>query len=405
MLLSYPCMNKILLTALLSIFSFNCYSQIRFEQGYFIGNDDEKKECLIKNVDWRSNPTAIEYKVSEEAAPETATIASVKEFGILNALKYKRFSVAIDRSSKTIGKLSTSREPAFVEETLLLKPLVEGAANLYVYIDGNLTRYFYSVGESDVKQLVYKTYLTAAQQVDRNNSYKQQLWAELQCSDMTMNTADQTAYMKADLIRYFIRYNRCVGADYVNLEEKRKVRDLFNFSLRPGINYSSIAMSNAYSNLRDVDFGSSLTFRLGIEAEYVLPFNKNKWALVTEPTYRYFRGENKARTRNVKLDYQSIELPLGFRHYFFLDDKSKLFVNGLYVFDFDFGNKADFGRAESENLAITPGGTVGLGAGYTFKGAYSVELRYYMSRNILTEYPFWTSDYNNVSLVLGYKLF
>ena len=42
------------------------YSQIRFEKGYFITNTGEHYEVLIKNVDWKNNPSAIDYKLNAE---------------------------------------------------------------------------------------------------------------------------------------------------------------------------------------------------------------------------------------------------------------------------------------------------------------------------------------------------
>lgn len=41
------------------LFGFNCFSQVTFENGYFIGENTEKTEALIKNVDWKNNPTSL----------------------------------------------------------------------------------------------------------------------------------------------------------------------------------------------------------------------------------------------------------------------------------------------------------------------------------------------------------
>ena len=50
-----------------TIFTFNCYSQISFENGYFIDNNNQKINCLIKNLDWEKNPTEFKYKLSESS--------------------------------------------------------------------------------------------------------------------------------------------------------------------------------------------------------------------------------------------------------------------------------------------------------------------------------------------------
>ncbi len=41
----------------------------------------------------------------------------------------------------------------------------------------------------------------------------------------------------------------------------------------------------------EFDFGSQVNFRIGIEAEFIRGFNKNKWAIICEPTYQSFTGE------------------------------------------------------------------------------------------------------------------
>ena len=76
-------MKKQLLFLLTIILSFNCYSQISFEKGYYINNSYQKTNCLIKNIDWKNNPT--------------------------------------DRSSEIMDDLNNDKNPTFKEEKLFLK--------------------------------------------------------------------------------------------------------------------------------------------------------------------------------------------------------------------------------------------------------------------------------------------
>ncbi|MEM9687105.1 MAG: hypothetical protein AAF934_09325 [Bacteroidota bacterium] len=168
-------MKKQLLSLVITILSLNCYAQISFEKGYYINNVGQRVECRIRNVDWKNNPKTFEYKLSEDTAPKTATIKSVKEFGIYNISKYRRHIVKLDRSSKNINQLSTKKDPAFGEEELFLKVLVEGKANLYFFEEGNLRRFFYNTDTSEIMPLIFKTYLTPENQIVENNSFKQQL--------------------------------------------------------------------------------------------------------------------------------------------------------------------------------------------------------------------------------------
>lgn len=78
--------------------------------------------------------------------------------------------------------------------------------------------------------------------------------------------------------------------------------------------------------------------RFGIENELILPFNRNKWSILLQPTYQYFRDSvtiksNVSTDDLYSIDYQSIELQLGVRYYAFLNENSKLFANILFVND------------------------------------------------------------------------
>ncbi|WP_397364543.1 hypothetical protein [Olleya sp. R77988] len=117
-------MKKQLLFLLTIILSFNCYSQITFEKGYFIDDSNQKTNCLIKNIDWQDNPTEFEYKLSENSKSKKANIKSIKEFGIDNISKYVRSIVNIDRSSEMLDDLTNDRNPEFKEEELFLKVFI-----------------------------------------------------------------------------------------------------------------------------------------------------------------------------------------------------------------------------------------------------------------------------------------
>jgi hypothetical protein len=398
--------------ALFTMYSVQSFSQIQFENGYFINESGQKIECLIKNVDWKNNPTEFEYKMSEDAAVQKASISTVKEFGINGFPKNIRASVKIDRSSDLMNKMGSDKNPIFQEETLFLKVLIESKASLFVYEDGNLTRYFYSLSDSEIKQLVYKKYLVDNIALAENNAFRQQLFTDLKCQGMTLNDVKNLIYAKKDLEGFFTKYNRCANAGIAD-QAPKQTRDFFNLSLRPGLNYSSLAMSNSINRFLNIDFGNELGFRFGIEAEFILPFNRNKWALIVEPTYQQFKSEkihqpNANNTFFIEANYSSIELPIGVRHYFFLNEDSKIFVNVSGIFDLSIGS-SDIKILRSDqstifSLEIDSEFNAGLGIGYKYKN-YSLEMRYLTNREILNGYAYWDSDYNTVSVIFGYSVF
>lgn len=395
-------MKKQLLFLLITVLSFNCYSQISFEKGYYIDNSNQTTNCLIKNIDWKNNPTEFEYKLSENSESKKASIKLIKEFGIDNVSKYIRSNVNIDRSSEKFNQLSNHRKPIFKEEELFLKVVVEGKANLYLFEDGNLIRYFYNTEDTVIEQLVFKSYKTSNYKIGKNNSFKNQLWNNLKCPDFKISKVENLDYQKNDLINFFVEYNECNGEKSIIYEKKQK-KDLFNLSVRPGFNSSSLSIQNSVSSSRDTDFDNEFGFRFGIEVEFIMPFNANKWSLIIEPTYQYFKSEKEIRNQTVIADYKSIEIPVGIRHCFFLSENSKIFINGSYILDLSSNSIIDF--SSEVDLEINTGNNLAFGMGYKYNDKYSLELRYQTSREILSDYIAWSSDYNTLSVIFGYSLF
>lgn len=396
-------MRKQFLIILVAILSTHCYSQISFEKGYYINNNEQKIECLIKNMDWRNNPTALEYKLSADAASNKLAIKLVKEFGVYNYSKYTRSNVNIDRSSKNLDDLSTIRNPIFKEETLFLKVLIDGKSSLYQYEDESLIRFFYRKDSSQViEQLVFKIYKTSGDMIGENNMFKQQLLNDFKCQGIKDKEIERISYTKEELVNFFVRYNQCNSSELVNFEEKQK-KDLFNLSPRLGINSSSLSIQGAISSSKDVDFGNQVGFRLGIEAELILPFNKNKWSIIIEPTYQYFKSEKIFTTYNTKVDYKSLELPIGLRYYFFLNNNSKIFINTSFILDFASNSTVSY--STGAELEITNSPNLGFGLGYKQNDKYSLELRYHTNRDILSNYAFYSTGYNTLSVIFGYSIF
>ena len=253
---------RLSLVIFLGLISLSGHSQIQFENGYIITNEGERINCLIRNLDWKNNPKAIEYVLAEGEEVKQATIERITEFGIVDGNTFRRFVVKMDRSSDFLTSLSTERNPSFAEETLFLKVLIQGKATLFQYEEDGLLRFFYSVDQQPVSQLVFKRYHTPDDQVVRNEMYKQQLVNELSCGQLNED-ALKVKYSPSDLERYFSAFNACHGSDSNRLNKVMKP-DLFNLNIRPGLAYNSMTLTG-YAVIVDADFGKQPTYRLGVE--------------------------------------------------------------------------------------------------------------------------------------------
>lgn len=388
------------------------YSQIAFQAGYIINNNDEKIECQIKNIDWKDNPKEFEYKLSDSGEVVIGSLANTKEFAILGTKnKYTRAIVDIDRSSNVIESMSSLKNPVFNEEQLFLKVILEGKASLFAFEEASLVRYFYQIENSGIKQLVYKNYRTPNRKILTNNQYKQQLWNDLNCQSLQSSDFDRLQYKEKVILDLFVKFNQCNGSQYEIVYINPK-GDFFDLNFRVGVSYSSLSINSESFSTLNTEFEAKISPRLGLEAEIFLPFNNNKWSFIAEPAYQFYKAEKTnfgtnpfAPNRLAIVEYKSIELPIGIRYHIFLNQRSKMFVNASYIFDFDFSSQVGFvNQASTRVVEITSGNSLVYGIGYNFNGKYMIEMRY-GSRNILKRYSDWQSDYNVFSFILGYRLF
>lgn len=394
-------MKRKLLLYLLFILSFQSYSQIVFQKGYILDNNGNKITCLIKNIDWSNNPTEIQYKLNDSDEINATNIKEIKGFGIENESKYERFIVDIDRSSDELREMKFEKYPTFQKEMLFLRVIIEGKATLYEYIEGNLTRYFFKIDDAAVNQLVHKIYKIENDQTAANNKFRQQLWANLQCTEISINEAEQVKYKLDDLTKFFIRYNKCNDSNFINYNNNQK-KDLFNLTIRPGITNSNLTISNQ----SPYNFSNKIGYRLGLEGEFILPFNKNKWAIIIEPTYHSFSTSTTLNNINSKIEYKTVEIPVGLRYYMFVNDKSKFFTNAQYVLIQSVNSTLyyDGNKYQTKERQILPSSSLFLGLGYNFRSKYSMEFRMNFKKNILDSYFSESSNYKSFSLVFGYSI-
>ena len=393
-----------ILAVLFVLVSTSLSAQIGFKPGYFIDNSGETTQCLIKDIEWKSNPTSFEYKTSEESAVQIAKIDNIQEFRIENFPKYIRKTVEMDRWD-VFSPVTEERNSIYKTETLLLKELVKGPASLYGYADGALTTYFYEVSQNPIRQLVRKNYfiidgngykITLA-----NNMFKRQLYGDLKCDDITENQAKNLSYFEGDFVRFFQKYNTCMGAIP---EESEASKTKLHLSARLGVVQNSFKMEYPSDARYNYDFGSKTSLRVGVEAEIVLPFNRNKWSLLLEPVYAAFKSEGDQTIFTDNVDYKAIEFQMGLRHYMFLSPDSRIFINLGVVYAININNGVYNPKRYSSILEYKPSPQIILGAGYKYN-KLSAEVRYLGTQNFQADQIAWESRFTSLAFVLGYEIF
>lgn len=288
---------------------------------------------------------------------------------------------------------------------------------MYRYRYGDISKYFFKKEDGGIESLIYHKYVMKNIAVRENKKYLNQLWkANIKCPNDRVGDVENIAYNKSDLINHFVNYNQCIGANYKTFkgnQSKTKV----NLNIRPRLNINRHQFNNITSDFNQADLDQAVGFGIGIEAEAILPINKGKWSIFIEPTIQNFQDEQTMPSKgndegelNVITDYTSLELPVGFRHYLFLNQQLKIFLDFSYVVDIDLSGEFHVQRLDNPNLITEPltargNGNFSYAAGVKYKDKFIFSIKFHDSRNILSKYKSWESDYDSLSFIFGYTLF
>ncbi len=399
-------MKSFLTIILICLSLTGAWSQTNFEKGYFIDNNGTKTECLIQNKDWKNNPSEFSYKLNETDNIKPANISEIKLFEIYGKSKYVRYTVMIDRSL-SIPRTNvfqndepTSKEPSFNEETLFLEILIEGEVSLYSYEEKNILKFFIKTEDSEVAELIHKGYVEGGTYEEKksyyreNNSYKEQLRTALSCSNINYNTLKKTQYLENELIRLFTKYYECKKSEYNNYANLKN-KSNFKLFVKPGVHLSTLSLDYISSTTLDPNFETELGYKLGLEIEYKLPFQNNKWAIFTGTNFVSYKFEDD----RYNFKYNALEIPLGIRYRSFINNNSCIFINGSMVFSnclkLDFSNYS--------NIILRGSPVIGLG--YEFKNKIAIEAQYSFSRNVIMNLSPFEGKLSGFSVVLGYAIF
>jgi len=410
-------MRKLILLLLLLS---NClFAQINFEKGYIIDNNNIKKECFIKNEEWKNSPISINYKITEnDTEVKTATLSQLKEFSCGDFHKYQKHSVKIDQSSTDGVKFSNQVAPEYLEKEVLLKTIVSGNAVLFEYSETGIKKYFYSINNMPPTDLIYKKYIPSLidgnenyQTVLENKMFVRQIYKDVNCNQQPIKNFSNLDYNIKELSEAFIAFNSCNATDVEKVTDYRNknASNKFNIKLKAGLN--SIKFSETFNEayVTEKDFDNKTTYLAGVELEYAFPFNKNKWSVFIEPLYNTaYKGQkiisqtysSFKNTYPTEVDYSAFFVTIGIRYKMYLSDKISLFLSPSYVLSFPSGKMTTRGGYD---LKLDSGKNIGLGIGTEINKKIRVEGRI-VNMNYSGDSLFEMQS-TNLSLLVSYKIF
>jgi hypothetical protein len=105
----------------------------------------------------------------------------------------------------------------------------------------------------------------------------------------------------------------------------------------------------------------------------------------------------------ITVDYTSIELPLGGRHYMYLNKDAAFFIDGAVIMDLTMlGSEINSSNEDSYDLNVKADAALAFGLGFRYKNKYSLQARYHSARKILN-YENIDSAYNSFAIIAGYN--
>lgn len=402
-------------------------AQTKFEPGFYITSSGEKIECLIKNEDWKNSPNSITIKKSESGKSTLINSSLLTEFTIINKKRYKFFIIDIEMSSTHLNQLTSLKEPKFKNEKLLLEILVEGKASLFKYEKNGVLKFFFSNEKIKTpKQLLYYKYIISAEEaieeqtkgnkissmnIRTNFQYKKDLFENVNCKK-SLQEIRKLYYNESSLIKYFIEYNECSKSDITFTKTSKKSKFAIKGILTTNFNNTELVfLNNPYYSS---NFGTKVGVGFGVELELILPFNNNKWALFLQPSYNLYSDEKVVKQdfasptfeQKISFNYNYIQLPIGARHYFYLNENSKIGVDiGLNLKFSKKDEQFEYSETSVNNHTIYNSlRNTTFGLNYNYK-KIAVEARYFTKTQILSStHSSKYANYNNFSIGLKYQV-
>lgn len=387
----------ILLSFLLALFSLSIKAQIAFDPGYFVKNNGDTVTGLIKNLDWKNNPVAVEFKKNLESESLVLLIDSIAGFGVGGDIVFKKFLVDIEVLSPRIEDYGYKQNPEYSQKVVLLRQLIEGEKELYTYNEGNF-QCFFAGNKGDIpRQLVHKHYKAETNQIAENNQYRNQLYVLLNCSYFRPEDFEKLDYQKKDIINLFENYYTCSGKVFVKNEVvTAKKRKKIELGVSAGVEYCDMEISGVPNSY----FPPGISPLIGMDFESFMPFYRNKISFVCQPVFDYYSATGTFAKRQKEVDLFFFTLPFGIRYSSYLRPGTRIFAEAKYSLIFPVHGTLGYYLYD---LKPEKHSAFDIGAGIK-KGRSSIKLNYRFHHDLYTNYNFYLLM-SNASVSYSYTIF
>ncbi|MCJ8163720.1 PorT family protein [Pontibacter sp. E15-1] len=302
-------MKTILLSALCLI-SLGAAAQSGFKNGYYTTQAGDTVQVQIQDENWIRNPN--EISIMQQGKTRTLTQAEIAGFGLAQGDVYRKFTVDVDASPLSLSNMAVNQPAVILRDTVLLRLLVSGPANLYELNDKGGKRHFYiQKGNEEPKELMYrkvKKEVDGKRMVATQELYKGLLLVYLSDCGVTERSVHSTSFKAEALTKIINKYNSCVEPnqeEYVAKEEKTRLR----FGVTAGLGVATYTAHNEgdYNELVGSNF-SSMNPNAGLIIDMVLPRGYGRWGVSSELAYKTYKmsGDYSEKSSSSSyLDYKT----------------------------------------------------------------------------------------------------
>ena len=384
---------KLFLVALLSLaVSLTTFAQSEVIEGYIVNNQHQRMNCMIRNVGHEESMMNYEFKLKESEEFEEIEISKIEEFGVDKEFKCIRELVYIDVTNTNIP----DKKDAILQWQkghIYLRILFEGElASLYSFFYKGKTSFYYSWGDNPIEPLVYKMYYVGTtpagyQDILYDNSYQVQLKDNLACG----NSIDsrKVTYTEKDLVKYFANYHECKKSDYHQLESTHVRQGKLFFKPVIQLNSTQVTLKHLSKEEPKEFFTKEDGVGFGMEIEYVLPYNNYLWSVFSEVNYMTYESDKLDLNENTypamydgyKIDYKSIETPIGIGLNINLNQNQRYFLKAAFVPNFISGSSYLTFNNGANKYKFSRASRFLLGVGYNYRN-FGIEFKYYTPHNI-----------------------
>jgi hypothetical protein len=347
-------LKRLIAYLIISLFPILCLkAQIEFQRGYYVDNHNDTIQCEIKNKGWSFIPESFTIRNIDNSETYKILTEEIKLLKISNKVKFVKILVQEDISDNNPEKIALDKNIEYTETERFLRVLVESKYSLYVAEEGRFKKFFYTDQNGIVRQLVNKRYYIKGKNVTNSQEYIKQLLRINECQNSELNNfVFNNKLSELNLIYYFEQINSCADDEIIIFEEKTaESKSKINYSLKLGFSNTKSKYTSTYSNSSEsILFPSSSTFMYGVEIEFPIKINKNKWSLIFEPTFKRLESSTTVIDQRIERTYEfqvnTLDIPIGIRYKFYLSDDFNIFLTlkpqytvilGNSYIDFDFG--------------------------------------------------------------------